>query len=76
MPEIRNIKTGIYGRFTVQRVNLTSDETGYSVKFPFDDREAKRMRKMGGRWLPGSKVWFVPTSAQAILVATIATEVR
>lgn len=76
MPEIRKIKSGTYGRFTVSRVTLTGGETGYSVKFPFDDRESARLRKMGGKWLPGSKVWFMPTSTDAILAAYLAIEVR
>lgn len=76
MTDTRTIKTGTYGRFQVARVTLTGGETGYSVKFPFDGRETVRLRKMGGKWLVGSKVWFMPTSTEALLAAYLAIEVR
>lgn len=75
--EARTIKSGIYGRFTVQRVALKTGETGYSLAFAFDDREVARVRRIpGAKWLAGSKVWFVPAASDALLSAYLAVEVK
>jgi hypothetical protein len=77
MTDPRTIKTGVYGRFTAQRVSLKTGETGYSLTFDYDHREVRRIcRISGAKWLAGSKVWFVPASSNDRLAAYLAIEVQ
>lgn len=75
MIQARTIKPGTYGRYTVGRCKLTTGEVGYSLSFPFDQRESARVRKiLDARWLPGSKVWFVPAASNDMMTKYLAME--